>query len=78
MDVALALPTITMNRAGPPPATLHTPDFAHYALAWSPFHSSRLAVASSANYGLVGNGRLHMTSIGAGPGGMPALMLDKQ
>ena len=42
---------------------LHTPGFAHYSLAWSPFHNTRLALASSANYGLVGNGRLHVVSL---------------
>jgi hypothetical protein len=70
----------TMNRQEPP-SVLQTPGFAHYNLAWSPFHTSRLAVASSANYGLVGNGRLHLTSVGAGPGipgGQPALNLEKQ
>ncbi|GBE89593.1 WD40 repeat-like protein [Sparassis latifolia] len=61
-----------------PPLTLLTPGFAHYSLAWSPFHSTRLAVASSANYGLVGNGRLHLVSLGQGPGGVPGLSLDKQ
>ncbi|EPQ56253.1 WD40 repeat-like protein [Gloeophyllum trabeum ATCC 11539] len=61
----------------PPPAMLQTPGFAHYALAWSPFHTTRLAVASSANYGLVGNGRLHLVSVSPGPGGVPALGLDK-
>ena len=41
-------------------STLQTPGFAHYSIAWSPFIPNRLAVASSANYGLVGNGRLHV------------------
>lgn len=68
-----------MNRApAAPPLALRTPGFAHYALAWSPFHTSRLAAASSANFGLVGNGRLHLTTIGPGPGGAPALVLDRQ
>lgn len=60
-----------------PPAVLHTPGFAHYNVAWSPFHTSRIAVASSANYGLVGNGRLHLASLAPGPGGMPGINLDK-
>ncbi|KAH9846136.1 WD40 repeat-like protein [Lenzites betulinus] len=64
-----------MNR--PPPAVLQTPGFPHYGLSWSPFHSNRIALASSANYGLVGNGRLHLASLGPGPGGVPALSLDK-
>lgn len=67
-----------MNGPKAPPLVLQTPGFAHYGLAWSPFHESRLAVASAANYGLVGNGRLHFTSVGPGPGGAPALNLNKQ
>ncbi|KAK1221050.1 peroxisomal targeting signal 2 receptor [Marasmius sp. AFHP31] len=64
-----------MNR--PPPALLQTPGFAHYSLSWSPFIPNRLALASSANFGLVGNGRLHLVSIVPGPGGVPSLQLDK-
>ncbi|KAG9048705.1 peroxisomal targeting signal 2 receptor [Tulasnella sp. UAMH 9824] len=56
-----------------PPLVLRTPPFAHYGLAWSPFHTQRIALASAANYGLVGNGRLHVASIGG-----PGLMLEKQ
>ncbi|GAA99599.1 uncharacterized protein L969DRAFT_411797 [Mixia osmundae IAM 14324] len=37
-----------------------TDGFAGYALAWSPFFPGRLALASSQNFGLVGNGRLHL------------------
>lgn len=62
----------------PPPSTLYTPGFAHYGLAWSPFHTSRIALASSANYGLVGNGRLHLVSLSPGPGPLSALTLEKQ
>ncbi|KAK0214813.1 WD40 repeat-like protein [Armillaria fumosa] len=54
-----------------PPAVLQTPGFAHYSLAWSPFHNTRLALASSANFGLVGNGRLHIVSTA------PDLHVDK-
>ncbi|EGN96839.1 hypothetical protein SERLA73DRAFT_170214 [Serpula lacrymans var. lacrymans S7.3] len=61
-----------------PPAMLQTPGFAHYSVAWSPFHTSRIALASAANFGLVGNGRLHLVSLAPGPGGVPALNLDKQ
>ncbi|KAJ3531414.1 hypothetical protein NM688_g7580 [Phlebia brevispora] len=42
------------------------------------WYSIRQAVASSANFGLVGNGRLHLASIGPGPGGPPALTLERQ
>ena len=63
------------DRNKPPPSVLHTPGFAHYGLAWSPFHNNRLALASAANYGLVGNGRLHIVSLGPGPG-MPGLGVD--
>ncbi|KAI0048122.1 WD40 repeat-like protein [Auriscalpium vulgare] len=59
----------------PPPSVLHTPGFAHYNAAWSPFHPSRLAIASSANYGLVGNGRLHIAGVSPGPA--PAIALEK-
>ncbi|KAI0033911.1 WD40-repeat-containing domain protein [Vararia minispora EC-137] len=59
------------------PGVLGTPGFAHYNLSWSPFHNSRLAVASAANYGLVGNGRLHLTAVALTPGGMPTIALQK-
>ncbi|SPO32640.1 related to PEX7 - peroxisomal import protein, peroxin [Ustilago trichophora] len=52
-----------MNPPSPPLARVRTPGFAGYGLAWSPFFDRRLAVASSANYGLVGNGRLHILSL---------------
>ncbi|KAH9479405.1 Peroxisomal targeting signal 2 receptor [Psilocybe cubensis] len=60
------------------PGILHTPGFAHYSVAWSPFHPTRLALASSANFGLVGNGRLHLVSAKPNPGGPSSLNLDKQ
>ncbi|THH15223.1 hypothetical protein EW146_g5222 [Bondarzewia mesenterica] len=61
----------------PPPAVLYTPGFPHFNLAWSPFHTSRIAIASSANFGLVGNGRLHLASLTPSPRGLPSLALDK-
>jgi peroxin-7 len=61
-----------------PPLVLQTSGFAHYALAWSPFHTNRLALASAANFGLVGNGRLHLVAVAPGPSGLPGLNLDKQ
>jgi peroxin-7 len=67
-----------MNGPRAPPAVLHTPGFAHFSVAWSPFHPTRLALASSANFGLVGNGRLHLASVVPGPAGALAVNLDKQ
>ena len=66
-----------MLKAPQPPSTLHTPGWQHYAVAFSPFHTNRLAVASAANYGLVGNGRLHLVALGPGPGALPGLALEK-
>lgn len=40
-----------------------TQGFNGYAVKYSPFFDSRIAVASSANYGLVGNGRLYILSL---------------
>lgn len=57
------------------PGGLHTPGFSHYSVAWSPFHTTRLALASAANFGLVGNGRLHIISVNPSSGG---LNIDKQ
>ncbi|KAA1118955.1 peroxisomal targeting signal 2 receptor [Puccinia graminis f. sp. tritici] len=37
-----------------------TPGFAGYSCAFSPFYPNKLAVATAANFGLVGNGRLHI------------------
>ncbi|KAH9462397.1 hypothetical protein Pst134EB_006291 [Puccinia striiformis f. sp. tritici] len=37
-----------------------TPGFSGYSCAYSPFYPDKLAVATSANFGLVGNGRLHI------------------
>lgn len=59
------------------PAVLHTPGFSQYNVAWSPFHTNRIAVASSANYGIVGNGRLHITSALSSPSGIAGIKLDK-
>ncbi len=66
-----------MNPNPTAPAVLHSPGFAHYNLAWSPFHTTRIAVASSANYGIVGNGRLHLASAFLNPSGVPDIKLDK-
>ncbi|KAL2135984.1 hypothetical protein VTI74DRAFT_6033 [Chaetomium olivicolor] len=45
-----------------------TPGFNPYAVKYSPYYDSRLAVAASANYGIVGNGRLFV--LGLGPAGI--------
>ncbi|AEO55285.1 hypothetical protein MYCTH_2107938 [Thermothelomyces thermophilus ATCC 42464] len=42
--------------------------FNPYAVKYSPYYDSRLAVAASANYGIVGNGRLFV--LGLGPAGI--------
>ncbi|KAI9677320.1 MAG: peroxisomal targeting signal 2 receptor [Trizodia sp. TS-e1964] len=47
-----------------------TPGFNGYSVKYSPFIDSRLAVASAANYGLVGNGRLYI--LGLTPSGILA------
>ena len=62
----------------PQPGVLQTPGFSHYSIAWSPFHTTRLALASAANFGLVGNGRLHIVSVNPTPGGPSRLNIDKQ
>ena len=50
----------------PPLAVLHTPPFVHTQAAWSPFFDNRLAIATAANYGLVGNGKLQVASLVGG------------
>ncbi|KAI4216384.1 MAG: hypothetical protein LQ351_001394 [Letrouitia transgressa] len=40
-----------------------TQGFNGYSVRYSPFFDSRIAVASAANFGLVGNGRLHILSL---------------
>jgi hypothetical protein len=72
-SIPTAIPSFSMNAV-----SLHTPGFAHYAIAWSPFHPTRLALASAANFGLVGNGRLHLVSVAHDPAGSPNLSLDKK
>ena len=47
-----------------------TQGFNGYAVKYSPFYDSRLAVAASANFGLVGNGRLYI--LGLTPNGIVA------
>ena len=45
-----------------------TQGFNGYAVKYSPFFDSRVAVASAANFGLVGNGRLYI--LGLSPKGI--------
>lgn len=40
-----------------------TQGFNGYAVQYSPFFDSRIAVASAANFGLVGNGRLYILGL---------------
>ncbi|GAP82467.1 putative peroxisomal targeting signal 2 receptor [Rosellinia necatrix] len=42
-----------------------TTGFNPYAVKYSPYYDSRIAVASAANYGIVGNGRLFCLALGA-------------
>jgi len=44
-----------------------TQGYQGFSVKYSPFFDSRLAVAASANFGLVGNGRLYV--LGLTPGG---------
>lgn len=47
-------------RPVPPYLRLRTPGFAHHGLKFSPYFDGRAAIASGANFGLVGNGRVHV------------------
>lgn len=58
-----------ISMAGPPPRRCRTDGFAGYACSYSPFFPDKLAVASAANFGLVGNGRLHILDAPPGPAG---------
>ncbi|KAI9666408.1 MAG: peroxisomal targeting signal 2 receptor [Bathelium mastoideum] len=48
----------------------NTPGWNGYSVKWSPYFDSRIAVATSANFGLVGNGRLYI--LGLTPKGIVA------
>ncbi|ODV95676.1 hypothetical protein PACTADRAFT_3365 [Pachysolen tannophilus NRRL Y-2460] len=45
--------------------SFRTAGFNGYAAKYSPFYDNKLAVATSSNYGLVGNGRLYILNISA-------------
>ncbi|RUS22255.1 WD40-repeat-containing domain protein [Endogone sp. FLAS-F59071] len=51
-------------------AKFRTQGYNGYGVQWSPFFENKLAVASSANYGLVGNGRLFILNTAVGPAGI--------
>ncbi|WWC57588.1 uncharacterized protein I303_100120 [Kwoniella dejecticola CBS 10117] len=56
---------------GPPYLRLKTPKFAHNNLSFSPYFDRRFALASGSNFGLVGNGRLHIIDLDPSiPGGL--------
>jgi hypothetical protein len=67
MFLQLSPPPFTMSESTNQIASLRTKPFAHHSVAFSPFHPKLFALASSANYGLVGNGRLHVVSQGHPP-----------
>ncbi|CAH7675235.1 peroxisomal targeting signal 2 receptor [Phakopsora pachyrhizi] len=40
-----------------------TPGFAGYSCEFSPFYKDKIAISTAANFGLVGNGRLHLLNV---------------
>ncbi|KAJ3190116.1 peroxisomal targeting signal 2 receptor [Gaertneriomyces sp. JEL0708] len=50
--------------AAPPPLQFRTTGFNGYSVEYSPFFENRLACASAANFGIVGNGRLWILGMG--------------
>jgi len=54
-----------LSPLGTPPTMFHyrTEGFNGYSVKYSPFYDNRLATAASANFGLVGNGRLYILSL---------------
>ncbi|KAF1810769.1 WD40 repeat-like protein [Eremomyces bilateralis CBS 781.70] len=54
-----------------------TQGFNGYSIKYSPFFDSRIAVAASANFGLVGNGRLYVLGLNAN-GAAPEKWFDTQ
>ena len=40
--------------------------FAGYSVRFSPFDESRLAVGTAQNYGIIGNGKLHVLQVSQG------------
>jgi peroxin-7 len=63
---------VKTNKTLSPTANFHrdemefrTVGYNGYAIKYSPFVNDRLAVATSANFGLVGNGRLYILGLTA-------------
>jgi len=50
--------------------------FNGYAVAWSPFEEGRLAVATAQNFGIIGNGRLHVLQLQPGAGAQEVASFD--
>ncbi|CAG8479102.1 4356_t:CDS:2 [Acaulospora morrowiae] len=51
-------------------AHFRTEGYNGYSLQYSPFIENKIACSTSANFGLVGNGRLYIINIGVGPDGI--------
>ncbi|KNE65072.1 hypothetical protein AMAG_10736 [Allomyces macrogynus ATCC 38327] len=65
--------------APPPLYSFRTPQYQGYAVEFSPFFENRLAVASAANFGIVGNGRLWILDMPPQPGALaPQTHFDTQ
>jgi peroxin-7 len=60
-----------------PTSVVHSPAFAHHGVSWSPFYENRIAIAASANYGLIGNGRMQVVSLGGTPAMPTGANIDK-
>jgi len=66
---------INMNPNPAAPIMPHSPSSAHYNVASSPFHTTRIAVVLSANYGTIGNGCLHIASVFSNTSGVPNITM---
>ncbi|KAL9011207.1 MAG: hypothetical protein Q9173_003922, partial [Seirophora scorigena] len=71
LPIVLAYVFVVFNDSSTPKMLeFRTQGFNSYAVKYSPFFDSRIAVASAANFGLVGNGRLYV--LGLTPKGIVA------
>ena len=59
------MPALPCPASPCPPAGFHT-QFQGYSVRFSPFEESRLAVATSQNFGIIGNGRQYVLQVGWG------------